>query len=659
MLVASAVIAYISRSIGQSVDAAYAERERSEMALRAAQDQFQAILDNASSLIYVKDLDGRFLLANEKLETLFGQAGGELLGKTSHDFLPKEIADAHRANDLEVMKKQQPLSLEEITRQADGEHTFLSIKFPLFSPGSSMYGICGISTDITERKLMEGELRASEEKYRTLFENSNVGMYRSRIDGSGIVDCNEKFAEMYGYTREELIDQPSRVLWADPEARKEVRDILVETGEIASHEAEFLTKDGKIKHVLLSAKLFPESGILEGANVDITDRKLLEEQLHQAQKMESVGRLAGGVAHGLNNMLTATQGYTEMAKSDLPADSKVFTNLEEAQKSSAQAVELTRQLLLFSRHAPMKRRTMELNQTIRNVLPLIERMVNEKYVLTSNLSDDSVSIEADPTNIDQVIINLVLNARDAMPDGGRILIETRLVDVGDDYLETHPDGHSGRYLCLTVKDSGIGIDEETLSRIFEPFFTTKGVGQGTGLGLSVSYGIIEQLGGWIDVESEPGVGSAFRVFIPIADAAAAPEDTSVAPGVGEAGAQDGKRVLLVEDEDAVRNLADKVLRGGGYLTFCARDSKQARSIFEAEGGDFDLIISDVILPGENGVSLAKDLQERKPAIPVLLASGYSEKEIVSEGVADNGFAFIQKPYSVVELLSHVRQLVNC
>ena len=400
-----------------------------------------------------------------------------------------------------------------------------------------------------------------------------------------------------------------------------------------------------------------QNGSIVGVTVfihDITERRRLEQQLIESQKMESIGRLAGGVAHDFNNFLTAIRGYIDLAGLETPPDSPAGEDLIEARAASDRAANLARQLLLFGRRESMELETVHLNQVVSDLLKMLTRLIGEQYHLKTDLAEDLWVIHADPGHLEQVLMNLVVNARDAMPRGGTIELSTRNVNFDPEFVKTKTGKAASRLVELSVTDSGTGMDAETLSHIFEPFFSTKGAG-GTGLGLSVVYGIITQHGGWIDVESELGQGSTFRVLFPAIEVAAAPgrvEETTENLIRGR-----GERILLVEDDADIRKMAKKILMDNGYEVTPAADAESAMEAFDQEEGRFDLIFTDVVLPGKDGVWLVEQLHGRDPELPVLLASGYSGTQTLG-AIGDLGYPMLRKPYPLLKLLREINNSIR-
>lgn len=389
--------------------------------------------------------------------------------------------------------------------------------------------------------------------------------------------------------------------------------------------------------------------------IDVTERKRLADQLRQAQKMESVGALAGGVAHDFNNLLTVIQGFSDLLLRKSPEDTPQYRQLNEIKKASLRASNLTQQLLLFSRQQPAVKSLQDMNAIIADFNKMLQRLVEEHYTIESTLSSNLNSVFADKGHLEQVIMNLVVNARDAMPEGGKILIRTTNALIDEEYCRNHAYARQGGFVTLIVQDNGIGMDSATMSRIFEPFFTTKGAGKGTGLGLAVVYGIIKQHEGWITVESLPGEGSTFRVYLPAVDSKAkVDKDEKDASSVWLKG-----RVLLVEDEETLRILVHEVLNDHGLEVFSAATLKEAEDVFAREGGTFDLLLSDVVLPDGSGVRMAEKLKDLKPDLAVLLSSGYSHETMgLHQALQEKKYPFLQKPYDIGELLHTVHRVLS-
>jgi signal transduction histidine kinase/CheY-like chemotaxis protein len=395
--------------------------------------------------------------------------------------------------------------------------------------------------------------------------------------------------------------------------------------------------------------------VMEGIMVDITDRKHLETQLQQSRKMEAVGRLAGGIAHDFNNLLTIITGYTDLALSRPAIPLELRADIERIENAAARAAALVRQLLAFSRKQVLQPKTLDLNSIVINLDKLLRRLMDDNIEMTTAVSENVGKVKADPAQIEQVLMNLVVNARDAMPQGGRIVIETSNIDLDSAYADGHASVKPGRYVMLAVSDTGMGMDRDTVAHIFEPFYTTKESGRGTGLGLSTVYGIVKQSGGYIWVYSELGNGSTFKVYLPrIEDSV-----DEVAPLPVSLDSQRGSEtILLVEDEEAVRDLIQTVLNDQGYNVIPSRDTQHALQIAETFAHEIHLLLTDVVMPGMSGRELAAHITARRRGIRVLFMSGYTDNVITSGGVLEKGITFLQKPFSPGQLTQKVRDVLT-
>jgi two-component system, cell cycle sensor histidine kinase and response regulator CckA len=388
---------------------------------------------------------------------------------------------------------------------------------------------------------------------------------------------------------------------------------------------------------------------------DVTERKHLEQQLLQAQKMEAVGRLAGGVAHDFNNLLTAITMSTDIAIRKLDPADPVRRHIEEIRKAAERAASLTRQLLAFSRKQILQPRVIDLNYLVEDSTNMLRRLIGEDIEVHTKLEPGLDQVLADPWQIEQVLMNLMVNARDAMPGGGRIIIETASVYLDEEYSSFHLAAQAGHYVMLAVSDTGCGMDEVTRARIFEPFFTTKEVGKGTGLGLSTVYGIIKQSGGYIWVYSELGIGTTFKIYLPRIKRDVDVEEST------ESDAKTARAldtVLLVEDEAVLRNLAQEILEMSGYRVLVAATGEEALHISKQHEGEIHLLLTDVVMPGISGPELETKLKAQRPAIKVLFMSGYTDEAIVQHGVLNENVDFIQKPFTAISLLKKIREVLD-
>jgi len=396
--------------------------------------------------------------------------------------------------------------------------------------------------------------------------------------------------------------------------------------------------------------------LMKELELSLEELRETQDQLLQAQKMEAVGRLAGGVAHDFNNLLTAISGYAELLSCDASLSESVQGDIGQIRKAAGQAASLTRQLLAFSRRQPLQPVVIDLNRIVVDTDAMLRRLIGEDIELVTTLDEASCQAKADPGQLEQVMINLAVNARDAMPEGGKLTVTTRHVVLDSKACATIHDARPGSFVCLSIEDTGSGIERDILDQIFEPFFSTKGPTKGTGLGLAVVYGIIRQHGGWINVFSEPNQGTAFKVYLPsIQDTRSASEESTTTDESNVARGA-GQRILLVEDEEAVRELASRALKENGYVVFEAGAYEEALELFEREGGNFDLVFSDVVLPDKSGIRLIDDLLSRRPDLQILVSSGYTDQKSQWPVIQEKGFRFLQKPYSLVDLLGTVDEL---
>jgi PAS domain S-box-containing protein len=504
-------------------------------------------------------------------------------------------------------------------------------------------------------------IREGEERFRAMFDAAPTAMMLHQLDGT-VVAANRSAQALLGYTADEMRGmRPQAFQHPDdaPEGTRLYTELVRGERDSYRREAMFVDADGKTVVTRLAVALVRDAdakpAYVIGMAEDVTEQRQLEEQLRQSQKLEAIGRLAGGVAHDFNNMLTAIGGYTTLALEHASAGSELHGDLEEIRKATDRAALLTRQLLAFSRKQMLIPELLNLNGVVLELESMLRPLIGEHVALTTTLDPAVGPIEADPGQLHQVVMNLVVNARDAMPGGGNVSIETANADVGDNDDGIEP----GRYVALTVRDDGEGIDEQTLGQIFEPFFTTKDSAKGTGLGLATVYGIVKQSGGYVAVESEVGRGSAFTIYLPRADgvvqtapAAAAP---APAPAAEPAATHAALTVLVVEDEDVIRGLVDQVLRGEGYDVILAGDAEEA--LERVQGARVDVLLTDLTMPGIGGRELADRLREQRPELKVMFMSGYADADTFG-GTMPAATAFLEKPFTFAHLTERVRTLVG-
>jgi PAS domain S-box-containing protein len=506
------------------------------------------------------------------------------------------------------------------------------------------------------RDSAETAFELSEERYRTVFNAAPVGIGMADMDGN-IYAANRKMEELTGRTLKEMQSANLGDSYVDGEDRRRLLKVLRERGVVRDFEARLKRKDGTIYDALLNidvVEIGGRQGLLTTAR-DITARKQLEAQLLQSQKMEAVGRLAGGIAHDFNNMMQVVTGYARRTLKELGPHDPERKSVEEIEKAGKRATELTRQLLALGRRQILQPRVVDINATITGIESMLQRTLGDDVDLVMVLEPDLGRVKVDPARLEQVVVNLALNARDAMPGGGRLTVETANVHLGQDYPHDKVAVPPGEYVMLAVSDTGCGMDAEMLAQMFDPFFTTKKPGEGTGLGLSTAYGTVRQSGGVIRAYSEPGKGTTFKIYLPCVDEALEPEGARQPVGEASGGAE---TVLLVEDDDNVRELIAVELRGRGYTVVEASNGSEAILKGKMHEGQIDLLLSDVILPGRSGREVYEGVQAVHQGVRALFISGHTEKHIVHRGVLDPGTCFLQKPFTDDQLAAKVREALG-
>ena len=540
---------------------------------------------------------------------------------------------------------------------AEGQSQWVSLRGQVLAgPSGEAERVLGVAMDIEKRRGAEEALGRSEHNFRSLVEHAPYGICRSNLYGE-LLDVNPALAEMLGYaTAEELLQARSfAAIYAEPEQYVEALERFQGREKFSGVEAAWKRKDGGQITVRLSGRPVRNGG--EGLEIyaeNLSEQRALEQQFRQAQKMEAIGRLAGGIAHDFNNLLMVISGYSELIQDDLGPGHPLQHNLEGVRKAVQRASSLTHQLLAFSRKQVLAPKVLDLNAAINDLGRMLPRLVGEDVDLVIVPSLERIRTKADPSQLEQVIMNLAVNARDAMPSGGRLTIETSVVEFDQEYARLHPPAGPGRYAMLAVTDTGAGMDAETQSHIFEPFFTTKEKGKGTGLGLSTVYGIVKQSGGYVWVYSELGRGTTFKVYLPLAEEAEAVRQ----PEAALAGDSQGlETVLLVEDEEHVRRVARQFLEIRGYSVLEARNGDEALQLAHSHPGPIHLLLTDVVMPGMNGRELWQRLSWR-PEMRVLFMSGYPENAIVQHGTLEPGVMYLQKPFTLNALTHKVREVLN-
>jgi len=626
-----------------------------------AEEKYRSIFDNAVEGIFQSTPEGRFITVNPAMARILAYDLPEELIQTVTDVsrqLYVNPEDRLKSQEIEVCNGVlQDFVFE--ARRKDGEKIWLSLNRRTMRDenGVELFRE-GTVQDVTERKRAEAALRESEERYRDLVENAHDIIYSHDLEGN-YTSMNKAGEEITGYTLEEALKLKMSDTVA-PECLPKVQQMMKRklAGErVTAYDIEIIAKDGRRVPVEVNTKYVYQNGVaagVQGIARDVTERKQLEDQLRQSQKMEAIGQLAGGVAHDFNNLLTAINGYSSLALQRINPENPIKSYLEEIKKAGDRAANLTRQLLAFGRKQILQPVPLNLNDIVSDMNKMLRRLIGEDIDLTASLNPKLKAIKADPGQIEQVLVNLVVNARDAMPSGGHLTIETMTVELDSEYTGKRLGVVPGRYVMLAVSDTGTGMNEETKARIFDPFFTTKEKGKGTGLGLSTVYGIVKQSGGNIWVYSEEGRGTTFKVYLPQLETAETVEslqvETEIMPG--------SETILLLEDEDMVRNLARQILEGAGYKVVEVSRGEEAIKRFAAEDGSIDLLLTDVVMPEMSGKEVADRVCELSPSLKVLFMSGYTDEAIVHHGVLDSNVQFIQKPFTPAALTTKVRQVLD-
>ncbi len=633
-----------------------------EKSLRMSEAKFSRTFRSSPDWIAILRLsDGRYIDVNDAFIKMSGYDREEVIGHTAMEIgiyaNPEErdqlndamLRDGGIANQLihfrmksgEVRIVQRSAEIIEI----DGESCVISIV-----------------RDITSQRETEAALRESERRFREMLETLNL--ISITVDRNGrLTFCNEYFLRLTGWRREEVIGLNWFDNFVPRQERSRAKDTFlghIEIGEFPPHnDRELVTRSGdKIMISWSNTVLRDPQGYVVGAAAigeDITARKKLEDQLRQAQKMEAVGQLAGGVAHDFNNILTATIGYSHLLLSKLRKDDPARFYAEQIQASFDKAASLTQSLLAFSRKQILNPQAMNVNDVVIKIEKLLARLLSEEIELSTELSDRNLTVMADSGQIEQVLMNLATNAKDAMPSGGFLSIKTDIVEIGKKFLDAHGSGRPGFYALISVSDNGTGMDEYTRQRLFEPFFTTKELGKGTGLGLSIVYGIIKQHEGFIDVYSAPGEGTTFKIYLPLIGTVVEEvnnHDASIVPQGGS------ETILVIEDNEEVRNLIRYVLEEYGYRVIEAVDGLDGINKFREHKDSVDILVIDVIMPRKSGKEVYDEIRQIKPDVKALFTSGYTADIISKKGIIEKGLEFVKKPLSPPELLCKLREVLD-
>ncbi len=617
----------------------------------------EQITNTMTEALLVFDHEGVVRLVNQTACELFGCSEEDLVGKPiaaiSNEFYPRDK--------MEMLFRTGICPRYEISHRTNQGHLlFLELSASVIRDRLDQpAAVVCMARDVTDRKQAEQAIRSSEERFRSVAQSANDAIISANSAGD-IVYWNRGARAIFGYEEGEVLGKPLTLLMPEQyrESHRRGLERMLTTGEThvigKTVELQGLRKDGAEFPLELSIAMWKagEDTFYSGIVRDITERKHLEEQLRQSQKMDAVGQLAGGIAHDFNNLLTVISGYSELLLRRLPTEHPQRPTVQEIHRAGQRAAALTRQLLTFSRKQVLQPIVLDVNGVISSLEPMLRRLIGEHIEFGIRLSPDVGAVKADPGQIEQVILNLVVNARDAMPKGGQLTLETANVPFDQRYLIPPLQARSGEYVMLAVSDTGVGMDEATKSRIFEPFFTTKEKGKGTGLGLSTVYGIVKQTDGVVSVDSEPGCGTTFRICLPRVRETLEATPASHAPVETLSGSE---TVLLVEDEEMVRTFASVELQSIGYTILEAQSTQEAMRICQEHPGPIHLLLTDVVMPGMNGFDLAERLAPSRPTMKILYMSGYTDDGIFRHDLLHPNVAYLQKPFSLESLARKVRE----
>jgi PAS domain S-box-containing protein len=653
---------YLPEAVGRVLAQVRTERRLAESEARLA-----ALIDTARDAILIVESNQRISLFNHAAEVMFRCSAADAIGQPISRFIPREFEAEPHGPGQNLGSVTHRVRFGKRGLRPGGE------EFPLEASvararirGRTFHTI--VIRDITERVRAEEALRTSEARYRKLVETAGAAILSLGADGT-IREWNHEAERLFGWRRDEMLgrDYFERCLPAETRLRVRADTLEVLGGKpIKEHETPVLTRDGGRRVVLWNLTLGAGEGGLAAEiiaiGVDVTEQRRLEEQYRQAQKMEAIGRLAGGVAHDFNNLLTVINGYSEVLLAQAGRGEKIHEPLEEIHKAGERAASLTRQLLAFSRKSILQPRVLDLNVLISDTQRMLRRLIGEDVQIVTSLAADLAPVKVDPGQIEQVLMNLCINARDAMPGGGRLTIETS---------NSSPNGGDD-WVLLAVTDTGCGMSEVVKARIFEPFFTTKEQGKGTGLGLSTVYGIVQQSGGLIKVQSEEGRGTTFRIFLPRSQEG---DETGLGLATGLEAPRGTETILLAEDDEGVRGLAAIALRAQGYTVLEAKDGQEGLDLWQRHQGGIDLLVTDVVMPRMGGRQLADLMTGSCPGLRVLYLSGYTDDAVLRQGLTGAlqlvgsmqagqaspgtaGRAFLAKPFTATALVRKVREVLD-
>jgi len=629
--------------------------------LVAREELFHLISENAADMIAIVDMDGKRIFNSLSYQKVLGYSPEELQASSAFEQIhPDDRARVESAAE-DARRSGVGKTLEYRLRHKNGNWLVLeSTSSVTHDANGQPEKLVIVNRNVTERKRAEEALRRSEADFRSVVEHAPYGIYRASVTGR-FLQVNPALQKMLGYELEEELlrrDLATEIFRHDGEYRRLV-ELLSRTEEIKDMEMEWKKQDETPITVRCSGRrVNDENGApayFEVFAEDVTEKRVLERQLRTAQKMEAIGRLSGGIAHDFNNHLGVIIGYSRVLKRQLGGNSALCEHAMEIEKAGERAASLTKQLLAFSRQQVLTPAVLSLNALASDMERMLPRLLGEDIEVSLELDPELGSVKADQGQIEQVIMNLAVNARDAMPDGGKLKVQTANAVLDQMYTRNHPGSKAGDYVMLAVTDTGTGMDAGTLAHMFEPFFTTKERGKGTGLGLATVYGIVKQSNGYIWVESSLGKGSSFQIYLPRHEGqpAAAEQKVDLAENL-----RGTESILLAEDSESLRKLAQSNLESAGFRVLSAQSGEEALEIATRHGSTFDLLLTDVVMPGMNGRVLAEKLSPRQPGMKVLYMSGYTDSFIAGHGVLEPGTNLLHKPFTEEVLIRKVREVLD-
>ena len=620
--------------------------------------KFRLGIEKSNEVVFLTDVNGDILYANPAFERVYGFSPEEVLGQTPRILKSGLMPTETYTEFWKALLAKQVVSGELVNKTKHGRIvTVEGTVSPVLGEDGAIIGFLAIQHDVTKRKDTERALRRSEASYRQLIEHATYGIYRSTPDGT-FQAVNPALVAMLGYDREEelLALDMARDLYADPNDRQRMVKQYEGQERIEGVEVEWRRKVGEIATIRLSGRSIVDNrGQLQFYEMlaeDVTERRALEQQLRHAQKMEAIGQLTAGIAHDFNNILTTIMANAELALTAVPAaDVQLRSDIEEVKDASQRGADMIRKLMAFGRRERLDLESLDLGTVVAETSQTLRRILPENIEVDVAIQEGGGSVEANQGALEQVLLNLASNARDAMPSGGTLSLKVGEFTIDHDYRRTHGFGKPGQYMLLTVSDSGTGMDARTRARVFEPFFTTKPLGRGTGLGLAMVYGLVKQHGGFIDVYSEVGLGTTFRIFFPLSDSTVAIETAADVPDIPRG----HETLLVVEDEEGIRRSTQRILERYGYRVLVAPDGQEALDFLRDHRDEVDLVITDVIMPRLGGIQLFEQTREDGHVTPFLFTSGYAAGEVIDRPSLAPDVAFLRKPWTVADLVSKVRE----